>query len=86
MSPAPSRPPQAPVPSAAERRQASELLFKGVTCALIGMVILLAPYYARSLSVRDLMGQIHVVGWFALVLGLAFIGRWGWQRWRSGAR
>ena len=30
-----------------------ELLFKGVTLALIGLVILLAPYVARSTSVRE---------------------------------
>ncbi|AVS78193.1 hypothetical protein [Paracidovorax avenae] len=78
--------PTPPPASETTRRQASEMLFKGVTCALIGIVILLAPYYARSLSVRDLMGQIHVVGWFALVLGLAFMGRWGWQRWRGAPR
>lgn len=73
-----------PAPSSPRpRKEQSELLFKGVTCALIGVVILLAPYYAKSLSVRDLMGQVHVVGWFALVLGLAFIGRYGWQRWRA---
>lgn len=50
-----------------------EMLFKGVTCALIGLVILLAPYVARSGGVRDLMAQATLVGWFALVLGGAFI-------------
>ncbi len=50
-----------------------EMLFKGVTCALIGLVILLAPYVARSGSVRDLMAQATLVGWFALVLGGGFI-------------
>ncbi|SFD57227.1 hypothetical protein [Paracidovorax konjaci] len=84
MTRPPSPPPSPPPLSAAERKRASELLFKGVTCALIGAVILLAPHYARSLGVRDLMAQASVVGWFALVLGLAFIGRWGWQR-RPGA-
>ncbi|MBB6564070.1 uncharacterized membrane protein HdeD (DUF308 family) [Acidovorax soli] len=50
-----------------------EMLFKGITCALIGLVILLAPYVARSGGVRDLMAQATLVGWFALVLGGAFI-------------
>lgn len=67
-----------------QRKEHSELLFKGVTCAIIGAVILLAPYYARSLSVRDLMQQATLVGWFALVLGLAFMGRYALQRLRSG--
>ncbi|RAR86153.1 hypothetical protein AX018_1002114 [Paracidovorax anthurii] len=81
-----TRPPSTPpstASSAAERKQESELLFKGVTCALIGAVILLAPHYARSLGVRDLMAQASVVGWFALVLGLAFMGRYGLRRLRG---
>lgn len=61
-------------------KQTKELLFKGVTCALIGLVILLAPYVARSDSVRELMGQATVVGWFALVLGLAFMLQYGLRR------
>ena len=57
-----------------------EILFKGVTCALIGLVILLAPYVARSVSVRDLMAQATLVGWFALVLGLAFLVNYAMHR------
>ena len=57
-----------------------ELLFKGVTLALIGLVILLAPYVARSTSVRDLMGQVALVGWFALVLGGGFMVRYAMRR------
>ena len=58
----------------------TELLFKGVTLALIGLVILLAPYVARSTSVRDLMGQVALVGWFALVLGGGFMVRYAMRR------
>ncbi len=57
----------------AQAKADKELLFKGVTCALIGLVILLAPYVARSGGVRDLMAQATLVGWFALVLGGGFI-------------
>ena len=67
-----------------------ELLFKGVTLALIGLVILLAPYVARSSSVRDLMTQAALVGWFALVLGIAFGVQYGLRRakasWSCGRR
>ena len=63
-----------------------ELLFKGVTLALIGLVILLAPYVARSASVRDLMGQVALVGWFALVLGIAFGVQYGLRRAKAGRR
>ena len=58
----------------------SDMLFKGVVCALIGAVVLLAPSVARSPSVRELMGQATLVGWFALVLGCAFIARALWRR------
>ncbi len=63
-----------------------ELLFKSVTLALIGLVILLAPYVARSSSVRDLMTQAALVGWFALVLGIAFGVQYGLRRAKAGRR
>ena len=62
-----------------------ELLFKGVTCALIGLVVLIAPYVARSPSVQDIMAQSALVGWFALVLGGAFIVQYVVRRVRAGA-
>lgn len=63
-----------------------EVLFKSVTLALIGLVILLAPYVARSSSVRDLMNQAALVGWFALVLGIAFGVQYGLRRAKAGRR
>lgn len=54
-------------------RADKDLLVKGFTCALIGIVILLAPYFARSPAVRELMAQAAAVGWFALVLGVALL-------------
>lgn len=73
--------PQTPPSRSAPARKADkELLFKGVTCALIGLVILLAPYLARSASVRELMAQAALVGWFALVLGIAFVVQYAVRR------
>lgn len=72
-----------PLPTPTRRKADQEMLFKGVTCALIGLVILLAPYIARSDSVREMMGQAAVVGWFALVLGLAFVAQWAVRRVRQ---
>ncbi|WP_422846010.1 hypothetical protein [Acidovorax sp. M2(2025)] len=72
-----------PLPTPTRRKADQEMLFKGVTCALIGLVILLAPYIARSDSVREMMGQAAVVGWFALVLGLAFVVQWAVRRARQ---
>ena len=64
-------------PTARQRKADQELLFKGVTCALIGLIVLLVPYFARSGSVREMMHQAAVVGWFALVLGVAFLVQYG---------
>ncbi len=61
-----------------------ELLFKGVTCALIGLVVLLAPHLARSESVREMMGQAWLVGSFALALGVGFIVQYAVRRARAG--
>ncbi len=80
-------PPPGPAPvSKADK----ELLFKGVLCALLGAIILLAPYLARSGSVQELMAGASAVGWFALLLGCAFIGLFArhrlaaaTRRWRS---
>ena len=80
--PAPLGTPRKPKATKADK----ELLFKGVTLALIGLVILLAPYMARSTSVRDLMGQVALVGWFALVLGIAFGVQYGLRRAKAGRR
>ena len=73
--PAPSRRPASPADKADK-----ELLFKGVTCALIGLVVLIAPYVARSPGVQDIMAQSALVGWFALVLGGAFLVRYAMRR------
>lgn len=81
MPPRTPTPPTPPAPSKADK----ELLFKGVTCALIGLVIVLAPYIARSGSVRELMAQAAAVGWFALVLGAAFVAQYVVRRIRAGA-
>lgn len=68
------------MPTPPKDKADAEILTKGVICALIGAVILLRPYVARSADVRELMLQMRLVGWFALVLGLAFIGRGGYRR------
>ena len=69
--------------SSSTRKQNSELLFKGVVCALIGAIVLLGPYVARSPDVREIMRQAYLAGWFALVLGCAFLARYGLIRWRG---
>jgi uncharacterized membrane protein HdeD (DUF308 family) len=57
-----------------------ELVFKGIAIALIGVVILLGPYFARSPAMQELLTGGRVVGWFALVLGVAFLGQYFLRR------
>ncbi|GAB3367039.1 MULTISPECIES: hypothetical protein [Giesbergeria] len=79
-----------PQPSRLERHTApegdKELLIKGITCALIGLLVLLAPFIARSASVQEMMAQAVAVGWFALVLGCAFIVQYGLRRARTNTK
>ena len=67
-------------PASPANKADKELLFKGVTCALIGLVVLIAPYVARSPSVQYIMAQSALVGWFALVLGGGFMARYAMRQ------
>ena len=51
-----------------------QMMLRGGIVTLIGAVILLGPYILRSQDLRELLRGAYVVGWFALVLGLAMIG------------
>jgi hypothetical protein len=57
-----------------------DLLTKGLVIAFIGAAVLLAPYFVSSPGMRDVIGQSSLVGWFALVLGGAFVVRWLMRR------
>ena len=52
----------------------NELLFKGILCMLIGLGVLLSPYFITSPGMQGIVAQSALVGWFALVLGAAFAG------------
>lgn len=56
------------------RNNKDQMLLRGAVVALIGVVVLLGPHALRSEAVRELLGSAQVVGWFALVLGVAMIG------------
>ena len=58
----------------------NELLFKGVLCMLIGLGVLLSPYFITSPGMQGIVAQSALVGWFALVLGVAFAGLYVWRR------
>jgi hypothetical protein len=65
--------PDTPSSRSASRKADIELLIKGVTCAVIGRVILLAPQFMAPGGIVQMMAQSYLVGWFALLLGTAFI-------------
>ena len=70
-----------PLPSAPQKSKSrNEILIKGLTIALIGIIILLAPVFKPESGIGQLFAQSYLVGWFALVLGLAFIGQFLWNR------
>ncbi|MDB5886986.1 MAG: hypothetical protein JWR74_3157 [Polaromonas sp.] len=50
------------------------MLLKGVLCVLIGLGVLVSPYFITSPGMQGIVANASLVGWFALVLGVAFIG------------
>ncbi|MBI5907232.1 MAG: hypothetical protein Q7S97_06200 [Polaromonas sp.] len=66
-----------PLPPAPTRRHShkanNELFFKGLLCTLIGLAVLISPYFIQSPGMQSTVANASLVGWFALVLGGAFI-------------
>lgn len=50
-----------------------DLLIKGILCALIGLGVLISPAFISSPGMQGIVANASLVGWFALVLGCAFI-------------
>lgn len=77
--PLPSAPDQKPLiparrQAASELKANNELLIKGILCVLIGLGVLVSPYFITSPGMQGIVAQSSLVGWFALVLGCAFVG------------
>ena len=76
--PLPSAPTQKPAKSVSQKtaqvKVNNELAIKGILCVLIGLGVLLAPYFITSPGMQGIVARSTLVGWFALVLGLAFLG------------
>ncbi|CAN7342313.1 hypothetical protein LJR290_001876 [Variovorax sp. LjRoot290] len=53
--------------------RAPRMLERGLMCILIGAAVLLAPHFLQSPAWRETIGGAYVVGWFALVLGVALV-------------
>ncbi len=80
-------PPTRKLDSAANRSAAGKannaLLFKGILCAAIGLVVLLAPRFSGSPGVQELLAGASAVGWFALALGCALVGLYAVRRFKA---
>ena len=70
----PTRRPNNPNTRQADKKANNELLIKGILCVLIGLGVLLSPYFITSPGMQGIVAKASLVGWFALVLGCAFIG------------
>jgi hypothetical protein len=53
-----------------------DMAWRGGMCTAIGLAVLLGPVFMAATPLRDTLAQSAPVGWFALVLGLAFIGQY----------
>lgn len=75
--------PKNPTPPAGTKRNTqanNELLQKGLLCVLIGLGVLVSPYFIHSPGMQSIVANSSLVGWFALVLGCAFIVVYGLRR------
>ena len=54
-------------------KAANELLLKGILIGLIGLGVLLSPRFITSPGMQGIVANTSWVGWFAVVLGVAFI-------------
>ena len=78
--PLPTAPSQKPA-KASGKTANNELAIKGILCVLIGLGVVLSPYFVKSPGMQGIVAQSAAVGWFALILGLAFVGLYAFRRW-----
>ena len=64
----------------AQRKSDQDLLIKGIILVMIGLVIVVSPYVASGDIVQGVFAKAPAVGWFSLVLGAAFVLRFGLRR------
>jgi hypothetical protein len=62
------------------RQARKDLLVKGLILSFLGLVVLLSPLFIHSAGFAQAVGGSSVVGWFALVLGIAFLAQWALRR------
>ena len=72
--PLPTAPVQKPNQKLLHTKANNELLLRALLCILIGLGVLVSPYFLSSPGIQEIVAQSSLVGWFALALGLAFAG------------
>ncbi|MEO7233624.1 MAG: hypothetical protein ABJA84_06470 [Polaromonas sp.] len=82
----PTRRPNNPNTRQADKKANSDLLIKGILCALIGLGVLVSPYFITSPGMQGIVANSSLVGWFALVLGVAFLGLYVKRRLNASVR
>ena len=82
--PLPSTPTLKPVKKI-DPKANNELAIKGILCILIGLGVVVSPYFITSPGMQGIVASSAAVGWFALVLGLAFMGLYARRRMRHRA-
>ena len=70
----PTRRPNNHATRQADSKANNELLFKAILLGLIGLGVVLSPYFITSPGMQGIVANASLVGWFALVLGCAFFG------------
>ena len=55
-------------------------LERGILCLVIGAAVLLVPRFLQGTRWFDMVAGAYIVGWFALVLGIALVGVGLFQR------
>ena len=78
--PAPDSAPVQKRDAEAQAKANNELAIKGILCMLIGMGVVVTPYFIKSPGMQNIVAQSAAVGWFALALGTALLGVYARRR------
>lgn len=68
------------------RKENTDLLQRGILCTLIGLAVLISPSFMAPTGMREAIAGSSLVGWFALVLGVAFLGLYVRRRASAGKK
>ena len=80
LPPAPAQKPVNKPQTKVNAKANNELAIKGILCIFIGLGVVVSPYFIKSPGMQNIVAQSAVVGWFALALGLAFVGLYAKRR------